>query len=60
MILVGVLGIELPPIIGRIVDLNEVDRVNIRLFPFEIDVMPRRFGGGDGGGKGTPGRSALP
>lgn len=52
---VGVLGIEFPPIIGLIVDLNEVDRVNIKLLPLDTDEMPRLFGGGDGGGNGTPG-----
>jgi hypothetical protein len=60
VILVGVLGIELPLIIGLIVDLNDVERVNIRLFPVEFDETIRRLGGGDGGGNDTPGRSALP
>lgn len=58
--LVGVLGMELPPNIGRIFDLNDVERVNIKLVPPVFDSATRRFGGGDGGGKGTPGKSALP
>ena len=55
VILVGVLGIELPPQFGRIPDLNDVERVNIRLVPLILFGMIRRFGGGDGGGNGTPG-----
>jgi hypothetical protein len=58
--LVGVLGIEFPPNIGRVLDLNDVERVNIKLFPLEFDNVTRRFGGGDGGGNGIPGKSALP
>lgn len=58
--LVGVLGMELPVRIGRVFDLKDVERVNIRLVPPELDNATRRFGGGDGGGKGTPGESALP
>jgi hypothetical protein len=58
--LVGVLGIEFPPNIGRVLDLNDVERVNIKLFPLEFANVTRRFGGGDGGGNGTPSKSALP
>lgn len=63
MLLVGVLGIE--PLfrladIGRVVVLNDVERVSIRLVPFVLMMLllssaTRRFGGGDGGGNGTPG-----
>ena len=61
VILVGVLGIELPPNIGRVFDLNDVERVNIKFVPpVEFDNVTRRFGGGDGGGNGIPGKSALP
>jgi hypothetical protein len=48
--LVGVLGIEFPPTIVRIFDLNDVERVNIKLLLLEFDNVTRRFGGGDGGG----------
>jgi len=58
--LVGVLGIEFPPNIGRVLDLNDVERVNIKLLLLEFDNVTRRFGGGDGGGNGIPGTSALP
>ena len=51
---------ELPPSIGRILDLNEAERVNIELLPPEFVKVERRFGGGDGGGNGIPGISALP
>jgi hypothetical protein len=52
-------------IIGRVPDLNDVERVNIKLFPLPfIEVLfngaTRRLGGGDGGGNGTPSKSALP
>ncbi len=72
ILLVGVLGIEplfIPefvlPIIVRVPDLNDVERVNIKLVPLPLiillfDNVTRRFGGGDGGGNGTPGKSALP
>jgi hypothetical protein len=72
ILLVGVLGIELLLIprfvlfiIGRVPDLNDVERVNIKLFPLLlmillVDNVTRRFGGGDGGGNGIPGKSALP
>ncbi len=43
--LVGVLGIEFPPNIGRVLDLNDVERVNMRLFPLELDKRTRRLGG---------------
>lgn len=65
---VGVLGTDelLKPlvllllIIGRVPDLNDVERVNIRLVPLPlIEVLvvngTRRFGGGEGGGNGMPG-----
>lgn len=63
ILLVGVFGIEplLPlPISGRVPDLNDVDRVNIKLVPLPLIklLLPnttRRLGGGDGGGNGTPG-----
>ena len=57
MALVGVLGMEFPPnIMGRVLDLNDVERVNIRLVPpLEFGNATRRFGGGDGGGNGIPG-----
>jgi hypothetical protein len=59
--LVGVLGIEFPPNIGRVLDLNDVERVNIKFVPpLEFDNVTRRLGGGDGGGNGIPGKSALP
>jgi hypothetical protein len=58
--LVGVLGIEFPPNIGRILDLNDVERVNIKLVPLVFGNTTRRFGGGDGGGNSIPGTSALP
>jgi hypothetical protein len=64
ILLVGVLGIEplliVEFIIGRVPDLNDVERVNIKFVPLPLiillfDNITRRFGGGDGGGKGTPG-----
>lgn len=63
ILLVGVFGIEpllLFPIIGRVPDLNDVDRVNIKLVPLPLmRLLPvnviRRLGGGDGGGNGIPG-----
>jgi hypothetical protein len=59
--LVGVFGIEFPPNMGRVLDLNDVERVNIKFVPpLEFDNAIRRLGGGDGGGNGIPGKSALP
>ena len=66
---VGVVGTEPlltppPPISGRVPDLNEVERVSIKLGPLPltgatavvvVDEPIRRLGGGDGGGNGTPG-----
>ena len=68
ILLVGVLGMEplfKTPVIGRELVLNDVERVNMRLVPFALRMLlfinaTRRFGGGDGGGNGTPGISALP
>jgi hypothetical protein len=72
IVLVGVLGIDplfMPvfvlPMIGRVPDLNDVERVNIKLFPLPLIMLlfnnaTRRFGGGDGGGNGALERSALP
>jgi hypothetical protein len=50
---------------GRVPDLNDVERVNIKFVPLPLIIgllvnVTRRFGGGDGGGNGTPGKSALP
>lgn len=67
MLLVGVLGTEpllmlelTLPISGRVPDLNDVERVNIKFVPLPLMMLllvrvTRRFGGGDGGGNGTPG-----
>lgn len=67
MLLVGVLGTEpllmlelTLPISGRVPDLNDVERVNIKFVPLPLMTLllvrvTRRFGGGDGGGNGTPG-----
>jgi hypothetical protein len=51
--------------IGRVPDLNDVERVNIKLVPLPLIMLlfnnaTRRFGGGDGGGNGALERSALP
>ena len=64
-LLMGVLGMDplfvLPlPINGRVPDLKDVERVNIKLVPLPLIILlfvnvTRRFGGGEGGGNGIPG-----